>query len=108
MGCSETSEQRAAVQLFRKSWNRELRAGGFELQKQAFDHVLRENERERGAFTAVATYILANPVRAGLVREWKGYPFCGALVPGYPDMDPRDEDYWERFWRVYAKRLARA
>jgi putative transposase len=102
VGCGESSDQRLAVQLFRKSWNRELRVGGFELQKQAFDHVLRDNERERDAFTAVATYISANPVRAELVPEWKDYPYLGALVPGYPDMDLRGGDFWDRFWRVHA------
>ena len=48
-------------------------------------------------------HILANPVRAGLVAEWRAYPYSGALVPGYPDMELRDDDYWERFWRVYGK-----
>ena len=23
------------------------------------------------------------------------------LVPGYPELDPRQEGYWEHFWRVW-------
>ena len=65
--------------------------------------MLREHEREHGAFGIVANYVFENPVRAGLVAAWRDYTHLGALVPGYPDLDPRDEDYWERFWRIYAK-----
>ncbi len=76
------------------------------MQRQAFDHVLREEERARGAFGAVAHYVFENPVRARLAEDWKGYPYLGALLPGYPNLDPCQSDFWERFWRIY-DRLAK-
>ena len=45
-------------------------------QKGYYEHVLRDDE----AMLAVARYILANPVRAGLVQEPRDYPFSGSLV----------------------------
>ena len=102
VGLRATSDQKQAAMLFRKVWNRELRRGNRELQRQPHDHVLREPERERGAFRAVANYIFENPVRAELAVEWRTYPYLGAVAPGYPELDPRDEDFWERFWRIYA------
>ena len=50
---------------------------------------------------SVAAYILANPVRAGLVDSWQAWPYVGSMVPGYPDLDPRTEDFWEKIWRIY-------
>jgi putative transposase len=103
LGLAASSDQRLAAALFREVWNGELRQGSRALQRQPHDHVLRERERERGAFGTVANYVCENPVRAGLVDAWRDYPYLGALVPGYPDLDPRDEDYWDRFWRIYKK-----
>ena len=104
LGQNERSDQRLATILFRKAWNAGLRLEGRELQRQAFEHVLTDREREKGAVSAVAQYIFENPVRGRLVEEWKNYAFVGAVVPGYPDLDPRDEDFWERFRKIYAKR----
>ncbi len=103
VGCLDGSDQRGAVKIFREGWNVDLRRGIRALQKQAHDHVLREPERERGAFAAVASYVFENPVRKVLAERWQQYPFLGAVVPGYPRFDPRDDDFWERFWRIYAK-----
>ena len=44
--------------------------GGF------FDHVLREQEDR----DALVRYILANPIRAGLVKDVRDYPFWGSGV----------------------------
>ena len=76
--------------------------GPHRFQHQAHDHVLREDERKRGAFARVCFYVLANPVRAKLVAEGEGWPFSGAMVPGYPALHPTQEDFWERFWKLYA------
>jgi hypothetical protein len=103
LGTDAASDQKLAARLFRETWKYELRRGGRELQRQPHDHVLREHECEHGAFAIVAHYVFENPMRAGLVAEWRAYPHLGALVPGFPDLDPRDEDYWEKFWRIYAK-----
>ena len=103
LGWSESSDQKRAIALFREAWNLELLRGGREWQRQAYDEVLREAQRDRGAFGTVANYIFENPVRAGLVEDWRSYFFLGALVPGYPKMDPRDENFLERFWRIYGR-----
>lgn len=103
LGWAEQSEQKLAARFFREAWNHELRKSGHTLQLQAYDHVLREQDRERDAFTAVATYVLENPVRARLTPDWRAYRFSGASIPGYPVIDPREEDFWERFWRIFAR-----
>jgi hypothetical protein len=68
-------------------------------QKQGYDHVLRENERERGAFAAVAYYIAENPVRAGLCAKASEYAYSGCMIPAYPSLDIHAGDFWEGFWR---------
>ena len=75
----------------------------WELQPQAYDHVLREEERKQNAFAKVCFCILANPVRAELVKHEPDWPFSGAVVPGYPDLYPFQEDYWELFWKIYVR-----
>lgn len=51
LGIAARSNQRALARLLRREWNR-LLPGGLALQKQAYDHVLRADERERGGFRA--------------------------------------------------------
>jgi putative transposase len=102
IGMHEGTDQRSGVQFFRKHINQLLKANHFEFQRQAFDHVLREEERERDAFETVAEYIAQNPQRAGLVSDFRSYKFTGCLVPGYPEMSPWMETYWDRFWRAYS------
>lgn len=72
-------------------------------QPQPHDHVLREEERKRGSFARVCFYVLANPVRKGLVAENEPWRYCGAVVPGYPTFHPMNQDFWEKFWPVYEK-----
>ena len=36
--------------------------------------------------------------RRRLPGDW---PYCGAIIPGYPTLHPLAEDYWERFWKLY-------
>ena len=45
-------------------------------QRSFYDHFLRKDEGCR----AVAEYIIHNPVRAGMVEQWKDYSFSGSLV----------------------------
>src|SRR5687768_1597425 len=45
-------------------------------QRYGFEHVLRSEE----ATEAVARYVIANPVRAGLVTQPRDYPFWGSFV----------------------------
>jgi putative transposase len=72
-------------------------------QPQAHDHVLRDEERKRGAFARLCFYILANPVRAELMKESDVWPHGGAVVPGYPRFHPLDEDFWPRFWSIFER-----
>jgi len=44
-------------------------------QRYGFEHVLRDDEDTR----RVARYILANPIRGGLVERVEDYPFVGSL-----------------------------
>jgi hypothetical protein len=52
---------------------------------------------------AVCFYILANPIRAGLIKESERWPFCGAVIPGYPRLHPLDEDFWPKFWKIFGQ-----
>lgn len=114
-GLSDESDQLNASKFFRQEWNRLL--GGvrgeypkdvstsfgreFRLQHQAYDHVLRENESgyRSEVFEKIAGYVLENPVRARLADRFQEWPFLGAIVPGYPRLDPRDEEFWDRYWK---------
>jgi len=49
--------------------NKLLRRKGRVWQAESFDHVLRSSE----SLDAKTVYLLENPVRAGLVREWTDY-----------------------------------
>ena len=71
------------------------------LQPQAYDHVLREEERKRGAFAKICFYILDNPVRARLADGPRAWTFSGAVVPGYPAFHPLSDNFWPAFWKIY-------
>ncbi|MEO0414609.1 MAG: hypothetical protein AAF226_06625 [Verrucomicrobiota bacterium] len=100
------SNQRKAVARFRKEWNRQLSSGGYRLQKQPYDHVLRSDEtKSLSAFQSVAGYILENPVRADLVVHYSEWEYLGCLIPGYPDISPSQPDFWDKFWKIYYRLL---
>ncbi len=101
LGLAEESDQYTATSMLRKHLQPHLDAA--KLQDRAHDHVLREKERERGAFMSACRYVLENPERAGLVPQWSAWPYVGAMVPGYPDFDPRADDFWEDFWKIYLR-----
>ncbi len=73
------------------------------LQKQPYDHVLRQQERSDDAVRGMAHYILQNPVRADLAPQAEDWPFLGAMVTGYPTLHPLDGGFWELFWRLRTK-----
>jgi putative transposase len=72
-------------------------------QHQAHDHVLKEKERRPNAFARACHYILENPLQAGLVKLANQWPFSGAVVSGYPTMHPLEDNFWPRFWKLYAQ-----
>ena len=104
MGVAEESDQRKATKFFRQHVNDLLDRSlpGTQFQKQAYDHVLRQQEKGRDALREVAFYVLQNPVRAGLVKLAGEWPYLGCMVPGYPTLNPLDDGYWEKFWKIRA------
>ena len=101
IGLSENSNQTKMMEFFRKRLNIHLQKNGVKFQKQAYDHVLKEHERKQNAFQSITHYILENPVRKDLVTKASEWLYSGCLVAGYPDLDPKDNSYWDRFWRIY-------
>lgn len=99
LGLSDECDQQLAVRFLRRYTASQLKPA--EWQRQPYDHVLRREERERGALAAVAAYILENPVRAGLCAERGDWEFSGCVVAGYPELEVRASDFWERFWKIY-------
>ncbi len=77
-GKSEGSDIRKCLVLFKQKTGYWMSTNdpGFKWQKDYYDHVLRKDEdlkRHVG-------YIIANPVRKGMVEHWKDYPFKGSTV----------------------------
>jgi hypothetical protein len=108
MGMRVNSDQRNAMKFLRKHLTVELTRRSatnetFELQKQSHDHVLREEDRRRGAFAKACFYVLDNPRRKGLVKNPGEWGFLGAIVPGYPFLHPLADDFWEMFWKIYQR-----
>ena len=104
MCVTETSDQRKAAKFFRQHANKLLDRSlpGTRLQKQAYDHVLRQKERGPDAIRAMAWYLMQNPVRAGLAKRAEDWFFLGCLVPGYPNLHPLEAGYWDKFWKLKA------
>ena len=67
--------------------NKMLGRKGQVWQTESFDHVLRSSEN----LDAKIGYLLENPVRAGLAREWTDYPWIWKkpfVNPFAPPMTP--------------------
>lgn len=101
LGLATETDQRIATKFFREHLGRLFAPQS--LQPQAHDRVMREQERARDAFTGTCHYVWANPERAGLTKRWQDWPHLGALIAGYPTLDPRDEDFHALFWRIHAR-----
>lgn len=101
MGLSRESDQFTAMPFLRTHFQRKL--VGARLQSQSHDHVLRDSERKRNAFAKVCAYVGENPVRAKLLTRAKDWQFTNCVIPGYPDLNPFEEDYWPKFWRIYSR-----
>jgi len=99
LGLHTESDQRLGIEFFRHHLSPALSPSIW--QQQAHDHLLRDEERNCRALANAANYVFENPVRAGLTRCSSDYPFLGCSVSGYPELNVRAADYWERFWRVY-------
>jgi putative transposase len=106
MGANASSDQILATAFLRKNLAAQLAPA--RLQDRAHDRVLRDDQRQRESFQSISHYVRENPVRAGLVERWEEWPHTGAIVPGYADFDPRDEDFWDDFWKVYNRLVDRS
>jgi len=101
MGIKIDSDQQMGMAFFRRHLNPIL--APYRLQKQAYDHILKESEREKNAFQSLVFYILENPVRQGLVSRREQYAYSGTMVPGYPDINLMLAGNWLRFWQIVEK-----
>lgn len=101
MGLRLDSDQINGMAFLRTYLEPELSPAKFQPQPQ--DEVLRAEQRKRNAFAKVCFYIAANPIRAELIAEKETWPFTGCVVPGYPKLNPLTEDYWSKFWKIFAK-----
>lgn len=99
MGLNSETDQRNGMKFLRAQLGRELKPWKF--QHQAHDHVLSTEERKHDAFAKVCGYSLANPVKAGLVARPEEWAFSGAVILGYPKVDPREAEFWPWFWKRY-------
>ena len=98
LGLRPESDQRVAVRFIRKSLRPNLLPCRF--QKESYDHVLRGGESGRDGIREIAFYILANPVRAGIVTDPDEYPWRGCVLQGYPRLNVDDARCWPVLWRI--------
>jgi putative transposase len=103
IGIDDRSDQLKALKYLRKQLAVPLSKLEFALQHQPHDHVLRDDERQEAAFETIVEYIARNPERSGLVPRdgFRNYKYTRCLIPGYPELELWQEDFWSRFWRTY-------
>jgi REP element-mobilizing transposase RayT len=99
VGLNDHADQMSLVRELSREWNHYLHPVSLSLQ--AYDNVLKEEDRAKDAFPDLIHYILQNPVRKELVSDWQAWPYSGAILPGYPNLDPRKDYFWENFWKGY-------
>jgi len=99
MGLHQDSDQISATAFLRKNLRGAL--GTACLQDRAHDRVLRDEERKADVFQNICSYVCNNPQRATLCADWREWPFLGAMIAGYPDLDPRQEEFWPDFWKIH-------
>ena len=83
-GVSEAADlKRFATRAKQFSGYAHAKTGGNRLwQRSLYEHVLRDDETT----AAAVQYVLANPVRAALVRRPQDYPFLGSDVFGMTEL----------------------
>lgn len=99
MGLRRDTDQRNGMKFLREHVGKLLRPHRF--QHQPHDHVLREEQLRKQAFSKVCFYIIDNARVAALVKHPKDWPFAGSVVPGYPELHPLEKDFWPLFWKLY-------
>ena len=104
IGILNESDQLPAIKHFRARLNETLSCLSYQLQPQAYENVLKDDDRIENAFHDICEYVARNPERAGLVDvdHYASYKYSGCIVPGYPELKPFADDFWDRFWRAYS------
>jgi len=101
LGLRRDTDQINGMAFFRTYLEPELSPAKFQPQPQ--DEVLRDEQRTSNALAKVCFCIAAKPSRAGLIAEMETWPYSGCVIPGYPKLNPADEDIWPKFWRIHGK-----
>jgi len=95
-GADDTADVVEAMRLWKQrtafAWKQ--RTGARLWQKGFHDRLLRDDDDTR----AVVRYLLENPVRAGLVRRVKDYPWLGSSRYTLDDLLVRAGD-WSPVWK---------
>jgi len=99
IGLNDHADQLPLIREFSREWNKLLHP--VQLATQAYDNVLREDDRANDGFPSLIHYILQNPVRKKLVDKWQEWPHSGTCLPGYPHLNMRKDYFWENFWKGY-------
>ena len=104
IGFSDQSNQVNATRFLRKQVGIVLGKLGHKFQHQAYDRVLKEDQRQESNFNDLVEYIARNPERAKLIPadQFRSYPYSDCLLPGYPELKLWQNDFWPRFWRIYS------
>lgn len=106
LGLTDESDQQIASRFLRKHLREKLSPA--RLQDRAHDHVMRiSSSHGQDAFSSACDYVRQNPVRSKLVETWAEWPFLGAVLPGYPELNPRAGLFWEDFWKIHARLVNR-
>jgi REP element-mobilizing transposase RayT len=103
-GLAVESDQMLAMRCFRKTMNDTLKRIGFQFQRQPFDHVLQDDEREQKAIEEVVEYVARNPERKKLltIDGFAKYPYTGCLLPGAPLLKLFQSPGWDEMWTTLA------
>ncbi len=66
------------IRQWKTKWTKRLRGGDEKplWQRSFYDHWMRKDEAQ-----AYAAYIVANPMRKGLVESWQAYPYTRVNMP---------------------------
>jgi len=91
IGSQQSSNQLLANRLLRTHLQ-------LPLQKQAYDHVIQQDERTGSLFADTCNYVRNNPVRANLVETIEEWSFQGTMVPGFPSLYHVD---YSVFWKCF-------
>ena len=96
-GMNNTASLPAVVRAFKgRATAAARRLGIMNLwQKGFYDYVIRSGD----SFDRAAAYVLMNPVRAGLVRDFREWPYSGSFILDWKSIAPPEGSYvapWKR------------